>query len=286
MAREEAGEAGPEGLFEARGDEYVSTTLTQGPWNPEHQHGGPVCALLATVVERVPSLVAMRCGRLTVDLMRTVPVAPLRARTRIVREGKRVQVVEAALEHEGVEVARASALRVRVGSTPNALTHPRRPDESPPRAPEGHMGSALELAGRPVPGFIRALDMDRVVGGLGTGAPAIVWYRLRVPVIAGEETSALARLAAIADFTSGNANFLPVTEWSSINADVTMNVLREPVGEWIAVDSVAHAAADGIGHSRASFYDTAGFVGSGATTQVVDEVAAPFWKLAALGDVS
>jgi hypothetical protein len=279
-------EAGPEALFVRRGEEFVATELTQGPWNPEHQHGGPVCALLATVIEAVPTLVPMRCGRLTVDLMRTVPVAALRARARVVRDGKRVQVTEAVLEHEGVEVARASALRVRMTPTPNALRQPRRPDESPPRAPEAHKGSALELAGRPVPGFIRAIDIDRVVGGLGTGAPAIVWYRLRVPVIAGEEASPLARLATFADFTSGSANFLPVTEWSSINADVSMNMLREPVGEWIAIDAVAHAAGDGIGHSRASFYDVEGFIGSGATTQVVDEIAAPFWKLAALGEVS
>jgi hypothetical protein len=203
-----------------------------------------------------------------------------------VREGKRVQVVEVVLEHEGVAVARATALRVRVGSTPDALTHPRRPDESPPRGPEAHTGSALELAGLPVPGFIRALDMDRVVGGHGTGAPSVTWFRLRVPVVAGEETLPLARLAAIADFTSGSASFLPITRWSSINADVSMNVLREPVGEWIAVDAIAHAGGDGIGHSRASFYDTDGFIGSGATTQVIDEVAAPFWKLADLGEVS
>jgi hypothetical protein len=124
--------AGPDALFVRRGDEYVATELTQGPWSPEHQHGGPVCALLATVVERVPSVVPMRCGRLTVDLMRTVPVAPLCARAEVVREGKRVQLVEAALEHNGVEVARASALRVRVGSTPNALTLPQRPESRRP----------------------------------------------------------------------------------------------------------------------------------------------------------
>src|SRR5262249_43100580 len=181
-----ANDGGSGALFVRDGADYVATELTEGPWNPEHQHGGPVCALLATVIECVPTLVPMRCGRLTGDLMRTVPVAPLRARARVVRAGKRVQVVDAVLEHDGVDVARASALRVRVGSTPNALTLPRRPDESPPRAPEEHKGSALELAGRPVPGFIRAIDIDRVVGGLGTGAPAIVWYRRRVPVAARE----------------------------------------------------------------------------------------------------
>jgi hypothetical protein len=245
-----------------------------------------VCALLAVAVESVPTLVPMRCGRLTVDLVRAVPVAALRIRTRVLREGKRVQLVEAALEHDGVDVARATALRVRVGSTPDALSHPRRPDESPPRAPETHTGSALELAGLPVPGFIRAIDMDRVVGGHGEGAPAMTWYRLRVPLVAGEPTSPLARLAIFADFTSGSANFLPMTRWSSINADVNMNVLREPVGEWIGVDAVAHAAGDGIGHSRALLYDAHGFVGSGGTTQIVDEVAAPFARLADVGDLA
>ena len=279
-------EAGPGALFVRRGEEYVATELTQGPWNPEHQHGGPVCALLATVIESVPTLVPMRCGRLTVDLVRTVPVAALGSRTRVLREGKRVQLVEAALEFDGVDVAHATALRVRIGSTPDALTHPRRPDESPPRAPQGHSGSALELAGLPVPGFIRAIDMDRVVGGHGEGAPAMTWYRLRVPLVDDEPASPLARLALFADFTSGSANFLPMTRWSSINADVNMNVLREPVGEWIGVDAVAHAAGDGIGHSRALFFDAQGLVGSGGTTQVVDEVAAPFAKLTQLGELS
>ena len=83
----------------------------------------------------------------------------------------------------------------------------------------------------------------------------------------------------MADFTSGTANFLPINRWSSINADVTLNMLREPVTDWIAVDAVAHVAGDGIGHSRASLYDVDGFVGSGATTQIVDEVAAPFAHL-------
>ena len=110
--------------------------------------------------------------------------------------------------------------------------------------------------------------------------------RLRVPLIEGEATSPFARAAVFADFTSGTANFLPINRWSSINADVTLNMLREPVGEWIAIDAVAHAAADGIGHSRASLYDIEGFVGSGATTQIVEEIAAPFANLAALGEVS
>jgi len=271
-----------ESLFVPDGDRFVATHLTQGPWNPHHQHGGPVSALLARVVESVPTLVPMRCGRFTVDLMRPVPVAALEARARVVREGKRVQLVEAALVHDDVEVARASALRIRIGDSADALAHPRRPDESPPPAPTAIEESVLARAGLPVPGFLLALDMQRVTGGLGLGAPACTWFRLRAPVVAGETTSPFVRLAALADFTSGTANFLPIDRWSSINADISIHVLREPVGEWIAVDAVAHAAGDGIGHSRATLYDTTGMVGTGATAQIVDEVAAPFARAARL----
>lgn len=265
-----------EALFVPDGDGVVATQFTQGPWHPEHQHGGPVSALLARAVEAVPTLVPMRTGRLTIDLMRPVPVARLTTVTRVVREGKRVQLVEGAVLHEGVEVARVSALRLRLGDSAAALTHPRRPDESPPPPPTGIEESVLARAGLPVPGFLRALDLQRVTGGLGEGAPACTWFRLRVPVVAGEETTPLVRLAALADFTSGTANYLPIDRWSSINADLSIHVLREPRGEWIAVDAVAHAAGDGIGHSRATLYDTSGMVGSGATAQIIDAVAAPF----------
>jgi hypothetical protein len=284
--REQARPPDVDALFVRDGACYLPTTLTQGPWNPEHQHGGPVCALLAAVVETVPTLVPMRAGRFTVDLMRTVPVAPLHATARIVREGKRVQVVEAALAHDGVEVARASALRIRVGASADALTHPRRPDETPPPPPQGTEGSRLEAAGLVLPGFIRAVDMSRVVGGLGTGAPAITWFRLKVPVVFGEEPAPWVRLAALADFSSGTAAFLEIDRWTSINADVTLNMLREPVSDWIAVDAVAHVAGDGIGHSHASLYDLDGLVGTGATTQVVDEAAAPFAPSVQIGEFS
>ncbi len=264
-------------LFLPDGDGFVATDLTQGPWSREHQHGGSVSALLAHAVERVETLVPMRVGRLTVDLMRPVPVARLTTTARVVREGKRVQLLEAALLHDGTEVARASALRVRTGSSAEALDHPRRPFVRPvPRLPEPGKESLLATAGLPVPGYLRAVEMDKVVGGIGTGTPAVTWFNLTVPVVAGVPVSPFVRLAALADFSSGTGNFLEIGRWSSINADITLHVLREPVGEWIAVDATAHVGGDGIGHSVAVLHDVEGVVGSGTTVQIVDEVAAPF----------
>jgi hypothetical protein len=62
----------------------------------------------------VPTLTPMSLARLTVDLMRPVPVgAPLTVATRVAREGKKLQIVELALLADGVECVLASALRLR-----------------------------------------------------------------------------------------------------------------------------------------------------------------------------
>jgi hypothetical protein len=265
-------------LFQVDGATLVPTILTQGPWDPGAQHGGPVCAALTWAAERVPTLVPMRFARLTFDLVRPAPLRPLHVETAVRREGKRIQLVEAVMSHDDVEIARAVALRVRIGDSddPGVTDDPRRPDDRPPRPPatgsSWHLGELSEGA----PGFIRALEMDRVAGEHGTGAPATTWFRLTVPVIAGRETTPVVRLAAIADFTSATATYLDSSVWSPVNPDVTVHVLREPVGEWIAVDATAWYARDGIGHSRAGLYDVEGLVGTGATACVLDRRPAPF----------
>ncbi len=265
-------------LFEVDGERLVPTELTQGPWDPGAQHGGPVCAVLAWAAERVPTLVPMRCARLTVDLLRPAPLAPLTVEAAVRREGKRIQLVDASLLHDGTEVARASVLRVRIGDSddPAVTDDPRRPDVAPPRPPRGGLTRFPEVSRVELPRFLRALELDRVAGVHGQGAPATTWFRLVVPVVAGVETSPLVRLAAIADFTSATASYLDPMEWSAVNPDVSVHVLREPVGEWIAVDAVAFYATDGIGHSRSSLFDVEGLVGTGGTAAVLDRRPAPF----------
>ena len=44
----------------------------------------------------------------------------------------------------------------------------------------------------------------------------------------------------------------------------------------------ASVSVDGIGHSHATLYDTTGMVGTGATAQFLDQVAAPFAQAAKL----
>src|SRR3954453_1698414 len=81
----------PNALFVHVGDRYLPTMLTHGPWSPRHQFGGAPAALVASIVDRIPSLVPMQVARLTVDLLRPVPIEPITEEWRITREGKRIQ---------------------------------------------------------------------------------------------------------------------------------------------------------------------------------------------------
>jgi hypothetical protein len=253
------------------GELLVPTILTQGPWDPGAQHGGPVCALLAWAAERIPTLVPMQLVRLTVDLWRTVPLRPLRIESSIRREGKRLQAVDVSLFDGEVEVAHAAAMRVRIGDTsePEVLEHPHRPFVAVPPAPTkaGRLFAGPE-ADRI--GFIRSLDAQRVVGQVGTGAPSVLWVRMRQPLVAGYETPPAARAAFASDFASALASFLDITIWSYINPDVNLHLLRPPVGEWVAVDGTTWVGGQGIGHGRATLFDLDGMVGSATAAQVVD----------------
>jgi hypothetical protein len=258
-------------MFVPDGDEFVvATMLTQGPWDPNSQYGGTPAALLTWAVERVPTLVPMRIARVTVDMHRRVPLGRLAVDAEIVREGKRLQVVVATIaDPDGLEVARATALRFRLGTGPDAPTDPRLPPiETPPwgelRPPHSRSGD--------LNGFIDATEMRDA----GTSNAATTWYRATKPVIAGEDASPAVRLAWASDFTANSGNYLELGRWSAINADLTISLARAPQGEWTGVATRAWYAQDGIGHARADLFDRDGFVGTCTASLLVDEVAAPY----------
>ena len=96
---------------------------------------------------------------------------------------------------------------------------------------------------------------------LGTAARATAWFRLRRPLVAGETPSALQRLAAAGDFGNGISATLSWDEYLFINPDLTLYIEREPVGEWICLESETRIAADGIGLAESVLYDERGRVG-------------------------
>src|SRR2546429_8858012 len=95
-----------EALFVPEDGRFLPTELCRGPWSPDAQHGGPPAALMARAAEGFEGGEEMQVARLTVELLRPVPLVPLTVTLRWARPGRKAQIVEAALPAGHTEVAR------------------------------------------------------------------------------------------------------------------------------------------------------------------------------------
>ena len=109
---------------------FASTPATAGPWSPDAQHGGPPSALAARAIEVHEPDERQRLARVSIDILRPIPVKPLSVRTRTVRPGRRVTLIEALVEADGREVLHARGWRIErsAGKVPEFA-------DGPPPAP-------------------------------------------------------------------------------------------------------------------------------------------------------
>ncbi len=247
----------PEAIFIPDGGEGTvrATELARGPWDPRAQHGGAPAALLTRALERLTASDGLQIARITFELLRPVPIARLSVSAEVVRGGRRVQLLEASLwSEDGVEVVRARALQVLGAQAPSD------PEPDPPAGP--HHGRANDLVPHFRPMFAPdGIELRFVEGQFTERGPATAWFRLRVPVLAGEKASALQRLAAAADFGNGISAPISWDEYVFINPDLTLYLERPPQGEWMALRARSRIAAGGIGISESELFDVHGRVG-------------------------
>ena len=242
-------------VFVQDGAAFVATELARGPWSPDAQHGGAAAALLMREFEQLdgPGLVL---ARVTYEFVRPVPLGDVHVTASVTRPGKRVQLLEASIKTPGgTEIVIARALRIKAAD-PRVQTTA----SVPPPGPKHGRDSNLRPPFRPM--FAAdAIEIRFVRGEFHGRGPATAWFRLRAPVVAGEQPSPLQRLAAAADFGNGISSILSWDEYLFINPDLTLYIDREPIGEWIGLESRTWIAKDGVGTAESVLYDELGRVG-------------------------
>lgn len=253
-------------LFLRDGDTFVPTEYALGPWSPDSLHGGPPAALLVRAFERHDTDEPKLLARLTVEILRPVPLAPLCVRVRTARPGKRVELLEATLADDERELCRATAWRIREEDV--ALSGPVAEEAAPPLpVAEGRMTQGEW----PWRAFHQdGVEMRYSVGTFEEPGPAAAWIRLRVPVVEGEAPSGMQRLAAAADFGNGISHALPMDRYLFINPDLTVYAYRQPVGEWMLLDSRTHHGPTGTGMAESALYDVGGRVGRSVQSLLLD----------------
>jgi hypothetical protein len=272
-----------EAFFVPQGDAYSPTELTRGPWDPDSQHAGPPAGLLGREIERLDGAGERQVGRITFEILRAVPIAPLRVEARVARPGRSVELVEASLTDSDGEVIRATAWRLRsaeielpaglssvdgpglIGTSPSTL----RPGFVPPGVEEARPGT-FPPTGHDV-GYHTAMEYRFVRGDFGIPGPALVWMRMRQPLVAGEEPSPLQRVLVAADSGNGVSATLDWGRYLFINVDLTVHLHRPLAGEWVCLDSITIAEPLGTGLADTALYDGRGPIGRAAQTLLIDE---------------
>jgi hypothetical protein len=265
----------PESFYERDGDVYVATELTRGPWDPGAQHAGPPAALIGREIERLgggrmaggegpPAQV----GRVTYEILRSVPIGRLRVEAEVLRPGRRVELVGATLSDEhGEPLVRAQGWRLRTDRVDFEMPE-QRGDLSP--GPEEAEPGRFPDTGFDA-GYHSAMEYRFLRGGFNRLGPATVWMRMGVPLLPGEEPTPLQRVLVAADSGNGVSVTLDWSRYLFINVDLTVHLHRMPAGEWVCLEAETFPESSGIGMADTRLLDEAGQIGRAVQTLLVAE---------------
>jgi hypothetical protein len=249
------------------GDTLVPTELACSLWSDDQVHGVALSGALARSLEHAVAETGrrdLRPARYTVDLFRAARMKPCHLRTVVVREGRRLCLVDAVIEQDGEPVARASGLFLQPSEpAPGAVWDPDTDFEPPP----------LELA--PVSDEARVplfsseqIGWSNSFGEHQNGQRKMTW-QTGMPVVPGEVPSPFVAAASIADAAS------MVTNWGSngveqINTDITLTLARTPASLEIGLAAVDRVSSEGIAVGTATVFDREGRLGSVVVSSIAN----------------
>lgn len=243
-------------------------------WAPNTLNGPAVCAVAAHAAETEFGRAGFRPARFTIDLFKAAKEVPTSTRSRLVRDGGRIRVVEVdVLQHpdDGAEVLTARSTTVFLAESANPPGQRwQRPESAvtfhaPLDTPSDHLSRfASDESGA-------VGDWDADMGAHQNGLRKRLWAQ-PLPAVLGSPATPFTRAVTGAESTSLICN------WGSsgigfINCDLTVALSRLPRGRRIGVEADSHTEFDGISASSAGLYDIDGMWGI-ATVTAVNNAAA------------
>ena len=219
-------------IFRVDGNRVVTSPNAAGPWDPGMQHGSAPAALVVWAAEAVSTPVPMQIARVTIDLMRPVPVAPLTLETEVLREGRKIQLCAVRLRAGDAIVVGATVLKIKT----QALELPPDVADIAVELP-GPDQARVEQPSFSSSAFVTGISMRAARGRFGVPGPGAIWYRADRTLVEGAPISQAMRAVVAADFCNGTSAVLDFRQWTFINADLTVSFARQPVGNWILLDA-------------------------------------------------
>src|SRR6201995_3687486 len=162
-------------FFNRDRDTFVPTPVCNGPGDPKSMHGRVVVGLLAHVIDERHGGPEFVPARLTVDMFRLPNImTAVEIRTRQIRDGLRIRVIEADFLSGGTAMARASCQLLRRTENPDGgfwsppnWEVPKQSDIPAPTDPR--LGMNGKWTTRPIAGRMGSLGQRRLWVGEGPG---------------------------------------------------------------------------------------------------------------------
>jgi hypothetical protein len=174
-----------------------------------------------------------------------------------------VEAVLAEAGGERREVARATAWRLRPQDGV-----PAEASEPPPPGPDAGRAVPFFPTGEDV-GYHTAMDYRFLEGAFLEPGPAVVWMRMRQPLVDAEAPSPLVRVLVAADSGNGVSAALDYRRFLFINTELTVHLVREAAGEWVCLDAVTRTGERGVGLAETVLRDERGRLGRASQTLLV-----------------
>ncbi len=254
-------------FFTADGDALVPTDFALSLWGDDQIHGVALSGAMSRSLEKALAELGrddLRPARYSLDLFRPARQQPCRTSTRVVREGRRLCLVDTVLEQDGEPVARASGLFLKPSEqAPGAVWEPDTDLQPPP----------LEIAPVSEEPRVPLFSSERIGWTTSFGdhqnAERKMTWQTGVPVVPDEEPSPFVSAASIADATS------MVSNWGSsgvqhINADITLMLARLPVSREVGLAAVDRVSSDGIAVGVATVFDRKGRLGTATVSALAN----------------
>jgi len=265
-------------LFHRDGELFSPQAAAGSPWSVTMQHGGPVNAIIALSVESCAKEIGMEISRLTFDILKPVPMEPIKVVSRFIRKGRRTAVLDTYLTVEGsdepVASGRAVLLKPIVGKEPSLTTMESMPAQrssisSQPWIPEemvSHLPPGLHLLIR----FHPSTERERPV----------CWITADTNMLQHRAMTAVEHCVTAADMTTVLAARMRLTQecieqpgvvMGLMNTNTTAHFARQPIGEWYGFTDHFISISDGYGVAECTLFDKEGCIGRVVQSLIVND---------------
>lgn len=234
-------------------DRFTGNDPARGPWSADFCHAGPVAGLVARALER--SVPGKALTRMSLDLLRPVPLAEIRVAVDVQRDARSVAIATAQVcdrdEKVCITATSMHLVRTEFEAMPTApVAALRREDAEAGEAP-------LPRGAHDQPSFADFIEVAYPEGESHEPGPKTVWMKTP-PLLADETPSPVQSLCPLADCGNGLSRNAPFEEMGFLNTDLTIHIHREPRSEWLASETVSHWQNTGIGLAQAVIRDEDG----------------------------